>query len=172
MPDPKQHADRRNVFESLLRYIPGFRGYLEKEYRRESDELARNWMADRLQKAKRALDDFSRVQVDAGQLDDLPAMERIRSRLDKLVSTLRGDVRGYSGFFDYVRVDENVLDRVYQNDMELLNEVKAFTESVEQLQDKPDAPKSVAKDLQHRVDQLIEKYQQRRDLLTGIAEKG
>jgi len=172
MPDPKQHADRRNVFESLLRYIPGFRGYLEKEYRRESDELARTWMADRLQEAKRSLDNFSRAQVDAGQLNDLPALERVRSRLDKLVSTLRGDVRGYSGFFDFVRVDENVLDRVYQSDMALLNEVKTFAESVEQLQDKPDTPQSVAKDLQRRVDELLEKYQQRRDLLTGIAENG
>jgi len=172
MPDPRQHADKRNLLESMLRYIPGFKGYLEKEYRRESDELARTWMADRLQQAKRSLDDFSRTQVDAGQLDDLPALERVRSRIDKLVSTLRGDVRGYSGFFDFVRVDQDVLDRVYQTDMALLTEVKGFVESVEQLQDKPDTPPSVAKDLQRRVDDLFEKYQQRRDLLTGIAENG
>ena len=170
MPDPRQHADRRNVIESLLRYIPGFRGYLEKEYRRESDALARTWMADRLQQAKRALDDFSRAQVDGGTIDDLPVLERVRARIDQLVSTLRGDVRGYSGFFDFVRVDEGVLDRVYEQDMALLEDVEAFSETVEQLRDKPDAPRSVASDLQRRLDDLFDKYQQRRDLLTGIAE--
>jgi hypothetical protein len=171
VPDPRQHSDRRNVFESLLRYIPGFRGYLEKEYRRESDSLARTWMADRLQESKRDLDQFSRAQVDAGNINDLPSMERIRARIDQLVSTLRGDVRGYSGFFDYVRIDESVLDRVYENDMSLLEDVKAFAESVEQLRDKPDTPRNVCDDLQRRLDDLFEKYQVRRDLLIGIADK-
>ena len=30
MVDPAQHADSRNLVESMLRNIPGFRGYLEK----------------------------------------------------------------------------------------------------------------------------------------------
>ena len=41
--------------ESILRKIPGFRGYLEKEYRRESDHLARTWLADRVGQCKTGL---------------------------------------------------------------------------------------------------------------------
>ncbi len=39
--EPERHAEKRNFVESILRHIPGFRGYLEKEYRRDSDYLAR-----------------------------------------------------------------------------------------------------------------------------------
>ena len=51
MPEPRQHAQSRGWIESILRRIPGFKGYLEKEYRRDSDALQRTWLADRLQRA-------------------------------------------------------------------------------------------------------------------------
>ena len=38
MKDASEHAKDRNWIEDILRVVPGFRGYLEKEYRRESDE--------------------------------------------------------------------------------------------------------------------------------------
>ncbi len=53
MPEPRQHAQSRGWIESIGRRIPGFKGYLEKEYRRDSDALQRTWLADRLQRAKR-----------------------------------------------------------------------------------------------------------------------
>ena len=105
MADPSRHTDARNLLESLLRKIPGFKGYLEREYRRESDQLARTLIVDQLQKCKASLDNFQRSLADAGRLADLPPCERIRSRLDLLQSRLNGALRGYSGFFDFVRVD-------------------------------------------------------------------
>jgi hypothetical protein len=169
VPDPRQHADRRNIIESILRYIPGFRGYLEKEYRRESDQLARTWIADRLQTVKRSLDDYSRGLVDQGKFEELPVLERLRTRLDGLMSTIRGDVRGYSSFFDYVRINEAVLDQVYDHDMSLLRDVEALLENVRQLQEKPDTPRGVVADIGQRIQELQDKYQRRRDLLAGIA---
>jgi len=114
MPEPKEHTEKRNIVETILRYIPGFRGYLEKEYRRDSDHLQREWLADRLQRSKRAIDQFSRPLADAGKIDLLPEVDRLRGKLDTLIARIRGAMRGYSGFFDLVRVDEALLDRVYQ----------------------------------------------------------
>ena len=68
MIDPKRHADNRGSIESMLRQIPGFRGYLEKDYRQESDHLVRRWMADRLQQSKRALDASMTALVEASFL--------------------------------------------------------------------------------------------------------
>ena len=56
MIDPERHAENRGWIESKLRKIPGFRGYLEKEYRRESDYVVRAWMAELLQKSKVTLE--------------------------------------------------------------------------------------------------------------------
>ena len=44
MPQPKDHTQKRGVIETIGRHIPGFRGYLEREYRRDSDKLQRDWL--------------------------------------------------------------------------------------------------------------------------------
>ena len=170
MPDPREHAERRGVIESILRLIPGFRGYLEKEYRRDSDHLARTWLADRLQRAKRGLDDATRVLADAGQIDQLPQCERLRGRLDRLIGRLRGAVRGYSGFFDFVRVDEDVLDDVYDHDFALMHEVDQLAEAVGSLARGPKDLATVVPDLLQRADAIDQKVDQREDLLKGLAE--
>ena len=133
MSEPKEHAEQRNLIETILRHVPGFRGYLEKEYRRDSDELARQWLADRLERSKRAIDDLTRPLADAGQIDALPQVDRLRGRLDKLIARIRGAMQGYSGFFDLVRVQEDLLDRIYQHDVQLMRQVDALGNAVEQL---------------------------------------
>lgn len=168
MIDPERHAHDRNFIESILRYIPGFRGYLEKEYRRESDHLTREYLAKRLQSAKGKIDDLTRDLVAAGQLDTLPEFERLRTKIDGLIFALDGAVRGYSGIFDFVRVREEMLDKVYEHDLTLVDRTQAFEESLESLSAKPDAPQQMARDLIRRIDELRETFQQRSDLLAGL----
>jgi hypothetical protein len=168
MPEPKEHAEHRNWLESILRYIPGFRGYLEKEYRRDSDELQRQWLADRLQRSKRAIDDLTRPLADAGRIDALPQVDRLRARLDKLISRIRGAMQGYSGFFDLVRVREDLLDRVYEHDVGLMQRVDALGQAIEEM---PDAPGSIAErvpELLEQIDALEEQWDVREDMLQGL----
>jgi hypothetical protein len=169
--DPSKHANQRGWIESILRYIPGFKGYLEKEYRRDSDALARDHLADRLQFAKRGINQYQRSLVDAGRLDDLPALERTIAAIDTLINRIKGDVRGYSGFFDFVQIQEDELDRVYQHDMQLITDVEAFVKQVDALAPGRDEPRTVAGQLQKQLDALAEKHSLRTKILTGLEAK-
>jgi hypothetical protein len=168
MPEPSEHAEHRNLIESVLRYIPGFRGYLEKEYRRESDELQRTWLADRLQRSKRAIDQLARPLADAGQIDALPQIDRLRGRLDKLIFRIRAAMQGYSGFFDLVRVREDLLDRVYEHDVALMHDVDALAGAVEELPGRPDQIAATVPDLFDRIDGLERQWDVREDMLKGL----
>lgn len=170
MPDPQRHAENRGVIESILRHIPGFRGYLEKEYRRESDYLIRIYMADRIQAAKRGLDSFMHQLVERAELDAMSQLERVRSRLDKLESLMRAQVRGYSGFFDFVQVDESKLDEVYQHDVAMVDQIEALAADLESLSAKPDAPAAVAADLLQKIDAAESRFSKRSDILQGLSE--
>jgi hypothetical protein len=167
MPEPIKHTEKRNFVESILRYIPGFRGYLEKEYRRDADALQRQWLADRLKRAKRAVDQFARPLADAGKLDLLPEVDRIRGRLDTLAARIKGAMRGYSGFFDLVRVNEDLLDRVYQHDLQLMQDVDALGDALEQLPGSEEPAAKLAA-LHTRLDDLNEKWDERADMLAGL----
>ncbi len=167
MPEPKDHTRDRNFVENILRWVPGFRGYLEKEYRRASDDLQRDWLADRLQRAKRAIDAVSRPLADAGQIDVLPQVDRLRGRLDKLIGRIRGAVQGYSGFFDLVRVDEALLERVYERDVALMEQVEALAATVEQLP--PDGPQIAERlpEIFALLDDAERRWDAREDMLRG-----
>jgi hypothetical protein len=168
MPEPRDHTEHRGAIETILRSIPGFRGYLEKEYRRESDDLQRDWLADRLERSKRAIDALSRPLADAGQIDLLPQVDRVRGQLDKLLGRIRGAVQGYSGFFDLVRVDEGLLDRVYEHDVAMMQQVDALAGAVESLPDSQQKLAALLPDLLRQADELERVWDVREDLLKGL----
>jgi hypothetical protein len=168
MPEPREHAQSRGWIESILRRIPGFKGYLEKEYRRDSDALQRNWLADRLQRAKPALDAYGRTLVDAKKLDVLAQVDHFKSRLDKNISRLRGAMQGYSGFFDLVQVNEALLERIYQQDVKTMDVTETLAASMEKLATATaDAPAPVAA-LNDQLGQLEQAIDHRQDILKGL----
>lgn len=168
MINPSRHADNRNWLESLGRKIPGFKGYLDKEYRRDADYLARKALADRLQRSKPALDTYMRNIVDAGVLDGLTLCERVRSRVDTLINTMRSDVRGYSGIFDFVKVREDLLDQVYEHDMSLVDDVEALGASIDALSTSTEAPTAVVPPIMKQIEEVERLYAKRSDLLKGL----
>jgi len=168
MPEPREHAKGRGWIESILRKLPGFKGYLEKEYRRDSDALQRTWLADRLQRARPALDTYGRTLVDAKKLDLLAQLDRFKSRLDKTISRIRGAMQGYSGFFDLVQVNETVLDRVYEHDVKTMDSVDALASAIEKLASATaDTPPSLA-ELTAQLTQVDQAIDHRSDILKGL----
>jgi len=168
MPEPIEHARHRGFIETILRHIPGFHGYLEKEYRRDSDALQREWLADRLQHAKRSVDNLSGLLAEAGQIDALPQIDRLRARLDQLLARVRGAMRGYSGWFDLVQIKEDTLDRIYRHDINLIDEVDALARAVEQLPEHQQDMGAALADASAKTDALERLWDAREDLLKGV----
>jgi hypothetical protein len=163
VPDPQKHANDRNWLESLLQKIPGFRGYLDKQYRRESDQLTRKWMADRLERSKPAINDYSLRLTEAGKLAELAPCEKLRSRLDKVIG-------GYSGMFDFVKVREDRLDAVYRHDASLMEVVEKVATQIETLKHSQEDSSLVVPTLIDLIDDLDRQFDQRADLLNGLED--
>ena len=170
MPDPQKHADERNWFESLLQKIPGFRGYLDKQYRRESDQLTRKWMAERLERSKPAINDYSLRLTEAGKLAELAPCEKLRSRMDKVIGRFRSAPAGYSGMFDFVKVREDRLDAVYRYDAGLMEVVEKVATRVETLKHSQEDSSLVVPTLIDLIDDLDRQFDQRADLLNGLED--
>lgn len=168
MPEPKSHAADRPALEQLLRKIPGFRGYLEKQYRRESDALGRKHLADRLERAKRGLSDYSLFLVNAGKLDGGPACDRLRAKLDRMIGRIRGAMQGYSGMFDLVQIDEKILDKVYDFDISLVDRVEILADGIEKLALSKAEPAEALEPLQTQLTAIEQDWEQRENILKGL----
>lgn len=168
MPEPKKHYQSRGIIESVLRYIPGFSGYLEKEYRRESDELQREWLADRLQRSKRGLDSYALQLAEAAKIDTLGHVDTLRARLDRLIGRIRGAMQGYSGFFDLVTIDESVLDDIYEHDVALMTEVAQLSDDIEGLKGRTEEADQLVPPLLARIESIEDAWDRREDILKGL----
>ncbi|MEW4453935.1 hypothetical protein AB1L30_14770 [Bremerella sp. JC817] len=169
MIDPQQHAKNRGLVESILKYIPGFSGYLSREYRRESDSMTRDFLADKLQKSKKGLDEYGHTLVALGALDQLPMLERLRSRLDLAINRLKAQMPGYSGFFDFVQVDEELLTDIYEHDLALVQQVDAIATEIEGLATTQLTPAQVVPQITAKLDGLLQKIDHRENMLKGVA---
>jgi hypothetical protein len=113
-------SDSRTGLERLLGKIPGYKGYKEKEMRRESDRLLRETIVTRMGEQRQRMDDLQRMLISAGRLEYLDEMGSATTRLQTFIDRVRFASYGYAGLFDAVRVREAELDRLYDFDQALL----------------------------------------------------
>jgi hypothetical protein len=155
----------QNALEQIANAIPGFRGYREKELRRDADRLQREYLASRLEESTKGLDGFAATASRAGALDAINDIETARKRLDKVVARIRYADRGYAGFFATIKVDEAALDRVYRYDLGLLQAVEEARAAVAA---GVANPTQAVKEVIGRLDALDAALGEREAILTGI----
>ena len=115
-----------NIFEKLGALIPGYRGYVQREGRRDTDKMLRNHMATHLQEN---IDVFDRLNLELlrkGRLEDTVRVDEVKRRTLVLADEIRYCSYGASGFFDLVQVDESLLDSLYLRDVKLKNLIDAL----------------------------------------------
>ncbi len=157
----------QNALERLMNSIPGFKGYRERDLRRDADRLQREHLSSRLEDGKKALNHIAAALTRGGDLEVINDVETARKRLDKVATRIRYAERGYSGFFDAVKVDESVLARVYQFDMGLIEDVdgvRAAAASAAQSSE----PRAAVQDLIGRIDAIDARLSERENVLRGV----
>jgi hypothetical protein len=125
--------DRRNFLERIGAKIPGFRGYLEAEIRRDVDKMQRDWLAAQVDRGREALQAQVRDWSRSGNLANLDIASSVEKGLDRLANRIRHADYGSSGFFDPVKIREAELDRLYAFDLALIGTVEGLADRVENL---------------------------------------
>lgn len=157
----------QNALEQIANAIPGFKGYREKELRRDADRLQREYLATRLEESKKALDSLAAAASRVGALDSINDIETARKRTDKVVARIRYADRGYAGFFATIKVDEGALDRVYRFDLSLLHGVEEARNAASGAASSSN-PVQAVQEMIARLDALDSALSERESILTGI----
>ena len=128
-----QAKSQMRLSERIAAALPGFRGYKEKELRRESDKLVRNNLTLKLSKDKDNVRSIAQRIADKRYLDVLPDIDRLTAKMDRITEKVNHASYGYAGFYDIVKIKEDNLDRMITFDNQLLDEVDALTAAIEDL---------------------------------------
>jgi len=128
-----QAKSQMRLSERIAAAIPGFRGYKEKELRRESDKLIRNHLTLKLSKGKDNVRSISQKITDRRYLDLLEDVDRLVAKVDRITEKINHASYGYSGFFDIIKIKEENLDRMIAYDNQLLDSVNTLTDGIDAL---------------------------------------
>ena len=118
-------------FENLVGKIPGYKGYKDKELRRQADKLLREKIADEIDGQRRRLGEQQMELINSGLIEYTDDLDRAVIKLQTLVDRVRTASYGYRGFFDAVKVKEEQLDALYAFDTGLLAGVPEITEAID-----------------------------------------
>ncbi len=113
-------VDEQGGLEDLIRKIPGFKGYLEREDRREADRLLRDQI---IRVFEEKLVEFTQLQkrlVDSGGIMYMERVQGITTNLQTFIDRVNTAPRGYAGLFDAIKVREEELAQLYAFDNALL----------------------------------------------------
>jgi hypothetical protein len=124
---------RRNLFERIAARIPGIKGYLDRELRREVDKMQRDWLAEQVDRARGRLNGKVREWSRGGSLAGLDLAATAEKALDRFANRIRHAEYGYTGFFDAVKIREPELDQLYEFDLALMDTVEGLAAQVEAL---------------------------------------
>lgn len=164
---------RRNWLEKLGEKIPGFRGFQDRELRREVDKLQREHLAKELLRLKNAVRNKAQAFTDAGQLGDLHLFDRLDRRLDGLSQSIRFSDYGATGFFDVIKIGEAELERLYEFDLSVLEEIDGLASDLGVIPLPSDGtPAAAIEQALSRLATLEDKWTGRRQVISGVIETG
>ncbi len=157
-----------NSFQKLAKAIPGFAGYREAEIRRTADRLVRDHMVKLLDATRGDLNDLMR-KSGTSDMDMTAKIGEAQRRLTKLRDRVDHAAYGYSGFFDAVKVENEELDRMYDYDMSLMENIADMDATVAKLKDADaDDYESLLSELAEQMDEFEQMLDDRSEVAKGI----
>ena len=166
--------DQMRLSERIVAAIPGFRGYKEKELRRESDKLLRNHLYRKLTSTEEALKLIFQKFSDRRYMDVLSDMDRLVAKFDRVAEKVNHASYGYAGFFNILKVKEASLDRMIDFDNTLVSEAEELIVAVESFKD--DLSKGETKNIREKIQQISDKIldfeatlDKRQEVILGVS---
>lgn len=165
-------AKNRTLIERIEMYIPFYRGYKQKNLRRDEDRAIRDVVAKVLTAVKNDLANAARATL--GDVDAMRDMERIRSKVDRYCTDVKKAVAGYSGIHASVKILESELDKVIEWDAQLIDDVELLKQQSAQMLQHMDEGLSIRPDMrtiEQTVDEMINTFRQRDNVMKNLVEE-
>jgi len=158
-----------DVFEKLASKIPGWKGYIERQNRRDSDKLLRDTIFRRFRELEAHVSALQTEFINQGEIAYVDDLERAAIKLRTFADRVRTAPRGYSGLFDAVKINEAELAKLYEYDATLLAQADEVSRAIDHIQASigTDGLMAAIRNLQTVSTQCVEIYDRREEVVTS-----
>ena len=123
-----------DFIKKILSKLPGFRGYMEREDRRNADKLLRESIAARFENLLHRISSLQKEAISNGEIEKIDDFESSAIKIRQFIDRIKNASYGYAGFFDVIKVNTEELSAIYQYDLQMLeleDEISRAVDNVE-----------------------------------------
>jgi hypothetical protein len=167
----KRITDSRNLIEKIGAVIPGFKGYVDRNARRDADKLLRETVAVRFEQQWSRISELQRNLIAQGSIESVDDLEAAVVKLRAFIDRVRTASYGYAGFFDAVKVDEAELVKLYQFDASLLDRAVQLSAAVDNVASSigSDGLPAAIRNVATLAQDALEAFQGRNEVILGTS---
>jgi len=157
--------------KKILNKVPGFGGYIERQKRRDSDKLLREYLFEQFRELESRVSRLQRDFISQGEIKYVDDLEATAIKLRTFADRIKTASRGYSGLFDAVNVNEDELTLIYEYDssmLDLVDEIDRAIDNVESSVGTEGLPAAI-RHLETKAEECIQAFDDRENVILGLA---
>jgi hypothetical protein len=118
----------KNVFDKIGSLIPGYKGYADRDGRRNCDKILRDSISAQLSESEKNIYSQMKEALKIKDKSKMNELEEVRKETNTFLSKVKFAPYGATGFFSDNQIKEDELFSIYQYDFDLAESVKRFFE--------------------------------------------
>ena len=158
-----------DFFKKIASKIPGFKGYVERQNRRDSDKLIRDTIHRRFRELEGRVSGLQTDFITSGDIQYVDDLERAALRLRTFADRVRTAPRGYSSLFEAVKINEKELEKLYEYDVTLLDKGEEIDRAIDDIESSigTDGLPAAIRNLQTLSKECVKAYDRRQEVVAS-----
>jgi hypothetical protein len=124
-------TEDKDLLGKIRNFLGGFLGYVDRDRRREADKLLRETIAQRYEELWERISTLQRDLIQTKNLEYVDDLERAAIKLRGFIDRVKGASYGFAGLFDHVRIQSEELEKLYQHDVSMLENVERVSHAID-----------------------------------------
>lgn len=121
-----------NLFDKIGNLIPGYKGYVIRDEKRNTDKKFRDELVSKLNQSEEYLIRYQRELVSSNDFTNLTLWEQSRKALNTISTKIKYSTYGESSFFSEKQLKEEELNTIYNFDLELTEKVSLIVKTIQE----------------------------------------
>ncbi|MBI0584112.1 MAG: hypothetical protein ISF22_07780 [Methanomassiliicoccus sp.] len=153
MPDIRERVkEDQGILKKIQMFVPGFRGYRQKEDLRDADRMLRDQLAKKLSLQRKQIERSRRLVTNSYNSPELELMGGVISKYKKVEGLVSHSSPGYSGISADIQFKQDEISRLYEYDASMIDGLASMAQAIEQMRVSLTANEGLA--AQDQIDQL------------------
>jgi len=173
MPDIRQRVNEdQGVLKKIQTFVPGFRGYRQREDLRDADRMLRDQLAKKLSLQRKDVEGSRKLVKNAFNSKELELMGGVISTYKRVEGLVSHSSPGYSGISADIKFKQEEITRLYDYDASMIDGLALMQQAIDQMRASLKAEDSLKaveeiERLRALIDNFEEQFKRRIDVIQG-----